>query len=140
MLYRTYFNLTNPVKDYEEARQYLIEDDMTKYMAGDSRIPYATFLKIKSIIWVLKDVDRGQIDLITTELLSDSELAGISEWVSGQNSDGLGEGFEQQDFACYEDRDSYDEDYYDEYADDFVMCSFDWKTNDYIFELISDEV
>ena len=31
--------------------------------------------------------------------LTEQELEKLSDWISGQNSDGLGEGFEQQDFA-----------------------------------------
>ena len=37
MLYRTYFKLTNCVADFEEARQYLAADDMTKYLIEDKR-------------------------------------------------------------------------------------------------------
>lgn len=139
-LYRTYFRLEAPVNDISEARDYLSSDDMTQYMKYDKRIPF--FHKINNIKWILTDESSGHIDLETSQELTDDELSNVSDWVSGQNSDGLGEGFEQQSFACYEDNDYYgyneDEDY-DDYEDNFVMASFDWRTNDYKFELISAE-
>lgn len=134
-LYRTYFKLTACVNDFEAAKQYLIEDDMVKYLQGDRRCSDSTYNKIKKISWILTDEMSGHIDLETIEALSKEELSNISDWVSGQNSDGLGEGFEQQDFAFY--NDSYGEDE-DEYEQNYVMASFDWKSNKYLFELVKD--
>ena len=56
-----------------------------------------------------------------------------------QNSDGLGEGFEQQSFASYEIEDDYNCGYdEDEYIEpEYVMASFDWETNDYEFTLVT---
>lgn len=140
-LYRTYFRLEAPVNDISEARDYLSSDDMTQYMKYDTRVK-DFYHKIDKIEWILTDESSGHIDLETSQELTDDELSNVSGWVSGQNSDGLGEGFEQQSFACYEDNDYYgyneDEDY-DDYEDNFVMASFDWRTNDYKFELISTE-
>lgn len=140
-LYRTYFKLTNDVIDFEEARRYLIEDDMTVYLKDDNRrCSPSTGKKIVKIEWILKEVDSGHIDLTTTEELTQAELDNISDWVRGQNSDGLGEGFEQQDFAFYSDEEyeDYDDENYDYDYDDYtIMASFDWKTNDYKFELVS---
>lgn len=135
MLYRTYFNLVAEVKDFEAARQYLIEDDMTDYLITDERGASCKD-KIKSIKWILRDESHGYIDLETTSELTSTELANISDWVSGQNSDGLGEGFEQQDFACYIDEGltGYDD---EEWDDETIMASFDWETNPYTFELVS---
>ena len=136
-IYRTYFNLIAPVKDINAAQDYLLDDDMTKYLKEDSRCPGSTAEKIKSIQWILKTEDSGYVELKTYETLSERELNDISDWVCGQNSDGIGEGFEQQAFACYED-DNYD-DYEDEYSDNFIMASFDWETNDCLFELYGEE-
>lgn len=140
-LYRTYFKLEAPVNDLNDARDYLSSDDMTQYMKYDTRVK-DFYHKIDKIEWILTDESSGHIDLETSQELTDDELSNVSSWVSGQNSDGLGEGFEQQSFACYEDNDYYgyneDEDY-DDYEDNFVMASFDWRTNDYKFELISAE-
>lgn len=136
-LYRTFFKLTNCVKDIDDAQKYLSEDNMKQYLQYDSRCPEDTFEKIVYINWILTDEDSGYIELKTTQELSDIELTNLSEWVSGQNSDGLGEGFSQQSFACYEDDSSYsdDDDYYE---DNFIVAEFDWKTNDYKFDLIED--
>lgn len=116
-IYRTYFKLNNFVKDIEAAQDYLSDDDMTKYLINDSSNSLKS--KISSIEWILDTEISGHIDLETTEKLTTEELKNISEWVSGQNSDGIGEGFEQQNFASYWD---------DECA------SFDWRTNAYKFE------
>ena len=131
-IYRTYFKLDAPVLDKEEAQDYLSEDEMVSYLDKDD-IGSSVIEAIEDIYWVLKDEQSGYIELKTNRKLSDKELKPISEWVSGQNSDGLGEGFEQQDFANY----PLDED--DEYDDEWVMASFDWQTNDYIFEFIREE-
>ena len=144
MLYRTYFNLEYPVKDFDAAYEYLIEDDMTKYLKGDNRCPDET--KINKIEWILEDEQSGHIDLITNQELSPKELDSISDWISGQNSDRIGESFEQKDFACYPESDLYDCDSYhyddgdyDSFDEEYVMAEFDWKTNPYKLELISDE-
>ena len=128
--YVTEFNLTNPVNDFEAAKEYLQEDDMTPYLVrylirkGHTSIAY----RIISIEWNLKSEDFGIIELYTNQELSQQALDIISDWVTGQNSDGLGEGFEQQDFAW---GDYFDE--YDNLTGDGEMSSFDWKTNNYRF-------
>ena len=136
-IYRTYFNLTNCVNDIEAAQDYLSDDDMTKYLVNDSNNSLKSCQsKISSIKWILDTESSGHIDLETTEKLTTEELNNISEWVSGQNSDGIGEGFEQQDFACYIDEglDGYDGSDWD---DEYIVASFDWTSNSYKFELIN---
>lgn len=134
--YRTYFKLTACVNDLSAAQDYLTEDDMTQYLKDDNRISEDVRNAVEKIEWHLKDEDSGNIELTTNRALSATELKPISEWVSGQNSDGLGEGFEQQSFACYEDEglDGYDGDDWD---NECIMASFDWQSNEYIFEFIS---
>ena len=136
MIYRTYFKLTNEVIDFEEAKRYLEEDDMTKYLNNDSRRPSSLQGAVSSINWILRDTQSGYIELQSNRELNNEELKWISDWVSGQNSDGLGEGFEQQDFANYCIRDYYVDDEDDYFEDDWVMASFDWQTNDYKFERV----
>ena len=142
-IYKTYFKLRNEVNNLRAAQEYLSEDDMTAYLVGDDRIAREVRDAVVSIRWILTDEQSGAIVLITKTELSAEQLLTISDWVSGQNSDGLGEGFEQQDFACYTvesesvyytDDDDEDEDYPD---DEYVTASFDWTTNKYIFELSS---
>ena len=143
-IYRTYFNLDYPVLDINEARDYLGADSMEKYLKSDTRIAEDIRNAVVNIKWILTTEMSGHIDLVTSKELNDTELKSISDWVSGQNSDGLGEGFEQQDFACYdvdEDGDPIDSrrawDY--EGETETVMASFDWQTNEYIFEFVRSE-
>lgn len=136
--YGTSFTLTNPVNDYNAASDYLQADDMTQYLNNDLNYLGLSHLegKIKEIKWVLEDEQTGYIVLYTTEPLAQEDLDKISEWISGQCSDGLGEGFEQQPFAevRYYDEDEYNSEYgYNDYDTD--MASFDWETNDYKLKL-----
>lgn len=138
MIYRTYFKLDYPVLDINDAQEYLSEDDMTEYLKDDNRISKSTRNNVTNISWILQDEQSGYIELETKVELSDLELMSISNWVSGQNSDGLGEGFEQQGFANYQDYEyDVDEDDFGYDSNGWVMASFDWRTNDYKFELVS---
>ena len=133
MIYRTSFNLIAPVCDLEEAQRYLQENNISRYLKF-SRLSEDTLDKIDNIEWILQTENSGYIELTTSAPLTEQELSIVSDWVAGQNSDGLGEGFEQQEFACYSDTDYAD--YESETTDRFVVASFDWKHNDYKFELI----
>lgn len=130
IFYKTYFELEYPVRDedFEDAKHYLQEEDMTKFLKDYSGISFPE--KIESIKWFLTGTDDGYVLLETNQKLDDKELKKISEWVKGQNSDGLGEGFEQH--FEYEDREGLDED--DEEEGFWCTPSFDWKSNDYVFE------
>ena len=137
-VYRTYFTLVACVNDLSAAQEYLTEDDMTVYLKDDNRIPENVRNAVEKIEWHLTDECSGNIELQTNRALSADELKPISEFVSGQNSDGLGEGFEQQEFANYEDEglEGYDESDWD---NEWIMASFDWKTNEYIFEFVRND-
>ena len=115
------FNLTDEINEelFDDAVSYLIEDDMAQY------VPENLKAKIVSVEWVLEELDKGKIVIWANELLSEEEENELSDWIAGQCSDGLGEGFEQQPFAEIggSDYDYYDED--DEYyEDEFYMVSF----------------
>lgn len=128
LIYRTDFYLSHPVSDLEGAREYLEEDEMVNYARSDMRIPKSGRDKLEEITWLLTFEDHGYIRVRTNNYLTEKESKAISEWISGQCSDGLGEGFEQN--FTWSDDDYYDED--DEYYEDtYEMCSFDWQTNDY---------
>lgn len=119
-IYSTSGTLTNSVQDLADAQAYLSQDDMTQY------IDASLVGVVVDINWSLTDDFSWKVTVVTVRELTDVESASLSEWISGQNSDGLGEGFEQQPFAeCYE-RDSYGD--IDE--DSYSMASFDWQTND----------
>lgn len=136
--YETLFQLTDPVIDYEAARDYLKEKDMAEYLKD--HIQYLSDRKgsqisdfhdaISDIQWDLDMETAGRITLTANRELTGQELSVVSEWVSGQNSDGLGEGFEQQPFACYTDPDF---DWDDDEDTEPTMASFDWETNSYQF-------
>lgn len=123
--YSAKFNLTEPVSDTLAAYKYLISDDMTKYLLADG----LGYNKVTNIRWELVSATHGYILVDTEGELTEEESASISEWISGQCSDGLGEGFEQQDFAHYPcDCTYWTEDFWDE---NWATASFDWETNEY---------
>jgi hypothetical protein len=133
-IYRTNFELTNEVDDFVAAKEYLIEDNMVDYLKNDDRIAKNTRDAIENIEWILVSASFGFVKLTANRNLSVEELLCISKFVAGQNSDGLGEGFEQQDFANYRVYDECSDDDEDEY--EYVTASFDWENNEYIFKLI----
>ncbi len=105
-LYRTYFDLSDNIPDehWMEARKYLDEDNMANYL------PDELSEKIILIQYDLITNNRGFINIISNVLLTQEELIALKDELDGQNSDGLGEGFEQQEFAelhSSEDEDDY---------------------------------
>lgn len=106
--YATCFDLAGSVQDINEAREYLAEDDMKQYYDGPGKE------KIEQLVWELQARSYGYILVDTNEELTEEESRAISSYIRGQNSDGLGEGFEQN--------------FIDEYGE---MCSFDWYDNHY---------
>ena len=102
-IYRRTFNLTDPVRDLKEANEYLLKDDMTKYLKEDVRIPEEIRDNVIEIKWTLLDNVSGYTELITEETLSEDQLSYIKDFIEGQESDGLGSGFSHQSFANYVD-------------------------------------
>lgn len=100
------FNLTDDVNDFNDAFTYLIEDNMTQYLGSD--ITHGEIQGVSQrediyhIQWKLLDTNHGVIELFTNVEMNDEALKSIGQWCDGQNSDGLGEGFEQQDFCSNE--------------------------------------
>ncbi len=140
--YVTNFRLLAPVNDIVAARDYLDEpmEEYLKSSVGYVGLTEYTLSKVDTIRWVLLDDESGQIILTCNGEMSQDELDLISIWVRGQCSDGIGEGFEQQDFSGYPepvwedfyDDELYEEEYY-EWANSPSMSSFDYRTNDYKF-------
>jgi hypothetical protein len=131
--YRTAGSLTTPVSDLAAARTYLAAEDM----GGMTQfVKYASHPALEEVVhhieWTLLDEGSWQVTVITHRELHEDESSALSEWISGQNSDGLGEGFEQQPWAEHGGGNGYDED--DE--EDYSMSSFDWETNDCSLTLI----
>lgn len=106
--YYVRFQLKYPVLDLEAAQNYLTEDDMTKYLKEDTRIPESARDKVVHIEWKLQVEDHGVVEVITNDVLTDKENNKIVHFIDGQ-ADGLLEGMEQQDFACYDINDPYNE-------------------------------
>ncbi len=79
----------------EQAPEY---GDMADYYDG---IPSAK-AKLVSAYWDVEEYDGllyGKVDLYLTAPLTPEEKESVTDWVTGQNSDGLGEGFEQRPIA-----------------------------------------
>jgi len=75
-----------------DAADYLSDDNMEQYYSGDQA------KDIVSIVWNLHRKQSGTIEIETTARLKKQALNDLKSFIDGQNSDGLGEGFEQQDF------------------------------------------
>lgn len=73
------------------------DDDMIEYFyEGYSRTAKD---KLQSMIWGFESVNSclyGKVTVTLSEKLTDEETEAIKNYICGQNSDGLGEGFEQQ--------------------------------------------
>ena len=124
-LYRSTGKLTGVIEpeNVALAQEYLQEDDMAQYLDP----PLKGVVEV--LTWTLhSDGHNYQVDAFALRELTEAELAQLAREVSGQNSDGLGEGFEQQDWAWS----GEDEDEEWEGA----MISFDWETNDSSFTRI----
>ncbi len=92
---------------YSEQIQEAIEQDqardidtMAMYFWGtDPKTNEAIKNKLLTIRWGVEEI-RGQlygrVEVTSTAPLTAQEDAAMKEWISGQNSDGLGEGFEQR--------------------------------------------
>lgn len=122
-VYKTMGGLTHPVSDLTAAREFLREhgEGIEQYIYPDEAKPH-----VHSVTWDLLNDHEWEVTLIADEYLSAAQLELLSGWISGQNSDGLGEGFEQQPFAEHE-NEEWDVD--DEEEPEIVMSSFDWETN-----------
>ena len=107
-LYHTPFTLELPVHDKKAANAYLQDDDMAEYLR-DHLDREQSSLKPEEVLradWRMETDQAGDIQIEVTRPLTETECVQISGWIQGQNSDGLGEGFEQQPFAEWEEEDS----------------------------------
>lgn len=136
--YRTRGRLVHPVSDLSLAREYLRTAHGDEPIHMEQHV-YPEHLRplVHSADWDLLDEQTWQVTLVTHELLTDEQAAGLSDWICGQNSDGLGEGFEQQAFADCWPRNRWgdiDDEQEDEHG---FMASFDWQTNDCHLTLVT---
>ncbi len=83
--------------------------------------------KVLSVIWDVECIGNklyGKVEARFTEPLTDAETEALKEWISGQNSDGLGEGFEQREI----------------YTEDGTLTVSMWHHNDDYFVYTEDEM
>ena len=67
-------------------------------------------VKLQSMIWGFESVNNclyGKVTVTLSEALTEEEVEAVKDYICGQNSDGLGEGFEQQEIHI-----DYDENIY----------------------------
>lgn len=106
----TYDIGSEQLTDYQE----LLEEKMNEYQIDNGKGMEQYFYdnpdiesKLESIVWGFEIFDNKLYGVTTVELaepIDEDEINELREWISGQNSDGLGEGFEQQDFDVDEGR------------------------------------
>lgn len=139
-IYRTSGTLTGTIEpeNVQLAQEYLVSDDMTPILKEHHGLPDT----VERIQWYLNaDGHTWYVEVIARRRLTKAQLKDLAESVSGQNSDGLGESFEQQAFAELEGDCGVCDACVDGYACDgdgyAGMISFDWKTNKCEFELVS---
>ena len=138
-LYGCEFYLAAGVTDLNDAQDFLDEDfDLMLDLFNEDI--NATDNPIINWRWYLTNESSGYFIYETNRELTKKELENLGEGTTGQAADGLGEGFEQQEWACYTV-------YYDEYGDEVdqwddyeeeeeVMASFNWQ-KDYVIRPLS---
>ena len=139
-LYGCPFYLEAGVEDIDEAQDYLDDDHdlMLDLFNEDIRGEYRSHRNVSNdspLInwrWYLKGYSSGYFIYETSRELTKEELENLGEGTTGQAADGLGEGFEQQPWACYT---TYYRGGDDEYEEE-IMCSFNWK-DDYVIKPLS---
>lgn len=85
-----------------------IAEDLEKYQNFGSEKMHEFFdenedvsNKLLSTVWSFEKIEGEYYGCVTVQLSAEIDAKGVSDlkdWISGQNSDGLGEGFEQRDF------------------------------------------
>lgn len=133
MIKKFYFPLTvNCVYDGVYANMYrgAIEDTFDRYNDDDMADYFDEYdsktakPKIQSMIWGFESVDGclyGRVIVTLAEELTEKETEEVKDYICGQNSDGLGEGFEQQEIRI-----DYDEEIY--------VSFWNWSDNYWIYD------
>lgn len=121
--YKTRGKLEHPVSDLNAARAFLREHGVRLHQWI---YPDEAQAGIHSVMWDLLDEESWEVTVIADTELQQQQINDLSDWISGQNSDGLGESFEQQPFAEHNEGGDHSEEGEDE---EWVVSSFDWQTN-----------
>ena len=77
-----------------DAFHYLAEDNFADYL-HDKNLKEKVF----KIIWSLEKLDSGVVKIYANAKLNESEILELEDFIFGQKTDGLGEGFEKQIFG-----------------------------------------
>ena len=78
----------------------LNEENMAEYFDGSKSLREI----LTSVEYDVERIDHalyGRIDVTTKRLMTAKERTEIIDWITGQNSDGFGESFEQRPLKCY---------------------------------------
>lgn len=88
------------IQDAIERDQARDIDTMAMYFwTHDQKVNEAIRAKLLTCDWGVEEIGGklyGRVEVTATEAFTVEERAAMREWISGQNSDGLGEGFEQR--------------------------------------------
>lgn len=114
--YAVYGRFTAKIRDRKAAKAYLRKQDMRAYLDDTLRE------KITDISWTITSRSRYEVEIEANQVLTSEDKRELSDWIHGQHSDGMGEGFEQQDFG-------YDLGGGGILDDEDHSVSFDWETN-----------
>ncbi len=136
-VYETSGHLTGIIEseNFIAAQAYLTYDHTGKPLNMEQYLDQPLRDAVEMLEWQLDGNGCDyKVRAITKRALTHDELDKLSSEVSGQNSDGLGEGFEQQAFAERHDGECGECsgcEYGDGCEDDDYagMISFDWQTN-----------
>lgn len=99
--YEDYYEIDNMfLLEYKDDIQEAVEcyqsiDDMVQFFKRSDSVKK----KLASIVWSVDELDGklyGHVNVRLKESLTEGETEILKEWITGQNSDGLGEGFEQR--------------------------------------------
>lgn len=99
--YEDYYEIDNMfLLEYQDDIQEAVEcyqsiDDMAQFFKRSDSVKE----KLASAVWSVDEVDGklyGRVNVRLKEPLTEEETNILKEWITGQNSDGLGEGFEQR--------------------------------------------
>ncbi len=96
-----YFLDSEDIACYEEEINEALQREQSSDVGNMAQYFYEEGAKDKllSAVWRVETINKklyGVVDLCLTESLTPEETEKLRDWISSQNSDGLGEGFEQR--------------------------------------------
>lgn len=83
----------------QKEQAYLIDTMAMHFWTRDPALTESIREKLLTCVWdveVVNDRLYGKVDVVSTEQFAPLEEQAMKDWILGQNSDGLGEGFEQR--------------------------------------------